>query len=69
MAAREPIVMSAANCCPKPGYGATSKQHGKSGCYTGEVNACGEAHEASLGGSQHSITGRSATNLTKRILF
>ena len=42
--------MSAANCCPKPGYGATSEQDGKSGSYTGEVNACGEAHEPSLGG-------------------
>jgi len=43
--------MLAANCCPKPGYGATSKQDGTSGSYTGEVNACGEAHEPSLGGS------------------
>src|SRR5215831_7605298 len=51
VAARERIVMSAANCCPKPGYGATSKRDGKSGSYTGEVNACGEPHEPSLGGS------------------
>src|SRR6516162_4279539 len=43
--------MSAANCCPKPGYGATSKRDGKSGSYTGEVNARGEAHEPCLGGS------------------
>ena len=43
--------MLAANCCPKPGYGATSKQDGTSGSYTGEVNACGEAHEPSVGGS------------------
>src|SRR6516164_2276305 len=43
--------MLAANCCPQPGYGAASKQDGTSGSYTGEVNACGEAHEPSLGGS------------------
>ena len=69
MAAREPIVMSAANCCPKPGYGATSKRDGKSGSYTGEVNAPGEAHEPCLGGSHALITERGATNLNKRIAY
>ena len=61
--------MSAANCCPKPGYGATLKQDGKSASYTGDVNASGEAHAPSLGGSHALDHWARCTNLTKRIAY